>query len=147
MNNTAGSIINSAHSCRYCREVVIKRPSQQQCNETIIGNFLPIAEIDGLTAMLAASDGCNFFEWAVKEFNKHEDRSKIDDGDVYDDWSLEIGMLKGHLDEDESNFPFVSFKWHHKNGEDLYIEWLAIIAEKGMIAEVFSFNLQASNHS
>lgn len=147
MNNTARSIINSAHSCRYCREVVIKRPSQQQCYEAFIGKFLPRAEIDGLTVMLAASDGCNFFEWAVKEFNKHEDRSKTDDGGVYDDWSLHIGILKGHLHEDESNFPFVSFRWHHKKGNFLIIGRLAIIAEQSMIAEVFSFNLKASNHS
>jgi hypothetical protein len=147
MSNTAGSIINSAHSCRYCREVVIKRPSQQQCEEADIGDLLPIAEIDGLTVMLAASDGCNFFEWATKEFNKHENRSKTDDGDVYDDWSLRVGILEGHLHEDESNFPFVSFQWHHKNGKILIIGWLAIIAEQGMIAEVFSFNLKASNHS
>lgn len=147
MNNTARSIIKSAHSCRYCQEVVIKRPSQQQCDEASIGNLLPIAEIDGLTAMLAASDGCNFFEWAVKVFNKHEDRSKTDDGYVYDGWSLEIGILKGHLDEHESNFPFVSFRWYHKKGKFLNIPWLAIIAEQGMIAEVFSFNLKASDHS
>ena len=85
MNNTTRSIINSTHSYQYCQKVVIKRPSQQQCYKAFISKFLPIAKIDGLTVMLAASDGCNFFEWAVKEFNKHEDRSKTDDGGVYDD--------------------------------------------------------------
>ncbi|PMD14522.1 hypothetical protein NA56DRAFT_710827 [Hyaloscypha hepaticicola] len=132
MNNTAGSIINSAHSCRYCREVVIRRPSQQQCDDADIGEILPIAEIDGSTAMLAASDGCNFFEWAVKEFNKNEGRSKTDDGDVYDDWSLRIGILEGHLRDHESSFPFVSFEWYHKNRKFYILDGL-LLSQKKMI--------------
>lgn len=133
MNNNVGSTNDPAHTCRHCRAVVIERPSQQQVDETEDGDIVPIAEIDGLSVLQAASDGCNFFKWAVTEFDKHEDRAEIDEKP--DDWSLHGGVVKGHLDDNESSFPFVDFQWHREDGHKFYISTLAIIAEQGMIAQ------------
>lgn len=73
-----------------------------------------------------------FFKWAVRRFDRHEDRAEIDE--ISDDWSLHMGVLEGHLHEGEPSFPFATFGWHHENGNKLSIGWLAIIVEQGTIA-------------
>lgn len=132
-SNTVGSTDDSAHTCRYCISVVIERPSQQRLDEAEVGDVLSIAEIDGSAALLAATDGCTFFRWAVARFDKHEDQAEIDDG-----WLLRVGVLEGHLRKDGPSFPFVDLQWNHESGAKLGLGWLGIIAEKGMIAQGLS---------
>lgn len=75
MSHAVG-FLNSAHTYVHCQIVFIERPSDQQVDEADVNDDLLIAEIDGLTVLLAASDGCTFFKWAVKQFARHERRDK-----------------------------------------------------------------------
>ena len=85
MNTTVGSSKDSAHTCWHCEAVEIERPSQQHVDEAKAGDTLPVVEINGLTVLLAASDGCTFSNWAVTEFDKDDNCTESDE--ISDGWS------------------------------------------------------------
>jgi hypothetical protein len=135
LSSPIGSSDNSAHSCRHCLAVIIKRPSQEEIEGADDGHVLSIAEVDGAAVTLAASDGCTFFRWAIAGLN----RLGID---VHVNWSLQIGVLQGHLHRNESSFSFVNVRWRHENGSVQYVGWLAVAAEQGMTTKGFQVRPQ-----
>jgi hypothetical protein len=122
------------HSCAECEIIQVGVPSHAEISSARIhrvsdGEILLFVSIEG-PKVLASSSVCMFFAWAIAGFRRL-DR----DEDLDDSWSLNGGILLGHLDR-YPDFPFVSFQWWH-NGEnviDAELSWLAVLAEAGMFS-------------
>ena len=124
---------NRAHTCAECGIIQVTVPSQADISNArscgvSVGQILRFVSIEG-PKVLAGSSVCTFFAWAMTSF-----RRLYRDEDLDNTWSLNGGILLGHL-EQYADFPFVGFQWWH-NGEnviDTSTSWFAVLAEAGTV--------------
>lgn len=84
----------------------------------------------GGSQVLAQSDSCVFFKWAIEGLKKECGDARIDD-----DWKLTGGIPYQYLKRGSSDVPYVAFLWNHwNNGKPdnyAHLSMLSVLAEDG----------------
>jgi hypothetical protein len=120
-----------AHSCEHCQTFVVRLPSEQQVKEALVGDWLPVAEIDGSKVKQAASDGCAFFEWLLNELKDSEDCDILEEIDHT--WSLCGGICEQHL-EPGGDLCLMDLRWFCEEHMMHDVTWFGVLVEHGMLS-------------
>lgn len=92
-----------AHSCIHCQKYILVQP---RLNENIL--WEDVLEVDLRSVIVAASDGCAFFNWSLSRHSEASNPARLDE--LGDKVLLRLSMWAGVRDYSASG-QYVSLRW------------------------------------